>query len=51
MVDLINMKAYTYKDFTDKEFTVGEVPADMLGKSQRVAASNFWKKSWKAMTR
>lgn len=32
VVDLINMKAYTYKDFTDKEFTIGEVPADMLEK-------------------
>jgi len=32
VVDLINMKSYTYKDFTDKEFTVGEVPADMLEK-------------------
>src|SRR5579863_410296 len=30
VVDLINMKAYTYKDFTDKEFTIGEVPADMV---------------------
>jgi elongation factor G len=29
VVDLIQMKSYTYKDFTDKEFTVGEVPADM----------------------
>ncbi len=34
VVDLINMKAYTYKDFTDKEFTVGEVPADMLEKAK-----------------
>ncbi len=32
VVDLINMKSYTYKDFTDKEFTIGEVPADMLEK-------------------
>ncbi len=30
VVDLVQMKAYTYKEFTDKEFTVGEVPADML---------------------
>ncbi len=34
VVDLINMKSYTYKDFTDKEFTVGEVPADMLEKAK-----------------
>ncbi|MDE2312242.1 MAG: GTP-binding protein, partial [Patescibacteria group bacterium] len=34
VVDLINMKAYTYKDFTDKEFTVGEVPANMLDKAK-----------------
>ncbi len=34
IVDLINMKSYTYKDFTDKEFVVGEVPADMLEKAK-----------------
>src|SRR5271154_2847220 len=34
VVDLINMKSYTYKDFTDKEFTIGEVPADMLEKAK-----------------
>ena len=34
VVDLINMKSYTYSDFTDKEFTVGEVPADMLEKAK-----------------
>src|SRR5579862_6794041 len=34
VVDLINMKSYTYKEFTDKEFTVGEVPADMLEKAK-----------------
>ncbi len=32
VVDLVGMKSYTYKDFTDKEFTVGEVPADMVEK-------------------
>lgn len=32
VVDLINMKSYTYKDFGDKEFTIGEVPADMVEK-------------------
>jgi elongation factor G len=35
VVDLINMKSYIYKDFTDKEFTVGEVPADMLEKAKQ----------------
>jgi len=34
VVDLVQMKAYTYKDFTDKEFTIGEVPADMVEKAQ-----------------
>ncbi len=34
VVDLVQMKAYTYKDFTDKEFTIGEVPADMLEKAK-----------------
>src|SRR5579864_4380083 len=34
VVDLINMKSYTYKDFSDKEFVVGEVPADMLEKAK-----------------
>jgi elongation factor G len=30
VVDLVNMKAYTYKEFTDHELTVGEIPADMM---------------------
>ncbi|HVY67330.1 MAG TPA: GTP-binding protein, partial [Patescibacteria group bacterium] len=34
VVDLINMKAYTYGDYTDKQFTIGEVPADMLDKAK-----------------
>ncbi len=34
VVDLIQMKSYTYKEFTDKEFTIGEVPADMLEKAK-----------------
>ncbi len=34
VVDLVSMKSYTYKDFTDKEFTVGEVPQDMLEKAK-----------------
>src|SRR5580698_7404311 len=29
VVDLVNMKAYTYKDFTDHELIEGEIPADM----------------------
>lgn len=34
VVDLVQMKAYTYKEFTDKEFTIGEVPADLLEKAK-----------------
>lgn len=34
IVDLVKMKAYTYKDHTDKGFVEGEVPADMLEKSK-----------------
>lgn len=30
IVDLIAMKAYTYKDFTDKELVESEIPADMM---------------------
>jgi elongation factor G len=29
IVDLISMKAYTYKEFTDHELVEGEIPADM----------------------
>lgn len=29
VVDLVKMKAYTYKDFHDKELVEGEVPADL----------------------
>lgn len=35
VVDLVHMKSYTYKDFTDKEFTIGEVPADMKEKAEK----------------
>lgn len=35
VVDLINMKAYTYKDFTDKELIEGDVPEDMLDKAKK----------------
>ena len=34
-VDLVQMKAYTYKDFTDKEFAVSEIPADMVDKAKK----------------
>ena len=30
IVDLVNMKAYTYKEFTDHELVEGEIPADMM---------------------
>ena len=30
VVDLVSLKAYTYKDFTDKELVEGEIPADMF---------------------
>lgn len=29
VVDLVTMKAYTYKDFTDKELVEGDIPEDM----------------------
>lgn len=35
VVDLISMKSYTYKDFTDHELVVGEVPEDMLDKAKK----------------
>jgi elongation factor G len=34
VVDLINMKAYTYKEFTDKELVEGEIPEDMVEKAK-----------------
>ena len=34
VVDLITMKAYTYKDYADHELTVGEIPADMVEKAK-----------------
>ena len=34
VVDLVEMKAYTYKDYTDHELIEGEIPADMLEKAQ-----------------
>jgi elongation factor G len=35
VVDLVSMKAYTYKEFTDHELVEGEVPADMLDKAKK----------------
>src|SRR5947207_8914647 len=35
VVDLINMKAYTYKEFTDHELIEGEIPEDMKEKVNR----------------
>lgn len=34
VVDLVDMKAYTYTDFTDHELVQGEIPADMLDKAK-----------------
>ena len=34
VVDLINMKSYTYNAYTDHELKVGEIPADMLEKAK-----------------
>jgi elongation factor G len=35
VVDLVEMKAYTYKEFSDKELVEGEIPADMLDKAKK----------------
>jgi elongation factor G len=35
VVDLVQMKAYTYKEYTDKEFTVGEIPDDLKEKAAK----------------
>ncbi len=35
IIDLVSMKAYTYKEFTDKELVEGEIPADMLDKVKK----------------
>lgn len=34
VVDLVDMKAYTYTDYTDKALIPGEIPADMLEKAK-----------------
>ncbi|MFZ1242934.1 MAG: elongation factor G [Candidatus Saccharimonas sp.] len=36
VVDLVDMKAYTYDDYTDHELKVGEIPADMIEKAKRM---------------
>lgn len=38
VVDLVDMKAYTYDNFTDHELKVGEIPADMLERAQNARA-------------
>ncbi len=35
VVDLVKMKAYTYKEFTDHELVEGEIPADMMDQVKR----------------
>ena len=35
VVDLVNMKSYTYKEFTDHELIEGDVPADMMDEVKR----------------
>jgi elongation factor G len=34
VIDLVEMKAYTYTDFTDKELIEAEIPADMADKAK-----------------
>ncbi len=34
VIDLVSMKAFTYKDYSDKELTEGEIPADHLEKAK-----------------
>jgi elongation factor G len=35
IVDLVDMKAYTYKEYTDHELTIGDIPADMVEEAKR----------------
>jgi elongation factor G len=35
VVDLISMKAYTYKEFTDHSLVEGDIPADMMDKVKK----------------
>ena len=34
VVDLVDMKSYTYSDYTDHQLVVGEIPANMLEKAK-----------------
>ena len=38
VVDLVDMKAYTYTEYHDHELVVGDIPADMLEKAQNARA-------------
>ena len=38
VVDLVEMKAYTYTDYTDKQLVEGEIPADMVEKATNARA-------------
>ena len=38
VVDLVEMKAYTYSDYTDKALVEGDIPADMLEKATNARA-------------
>lgn len=38
VIDLIKMKAYTYKDFTDKILAEEEIPSDMIEKAKKFRA-------------
>ena len=35
VIDLVEMKTYTYKEFADHELIVGEIPADMLDEAKK----------------
>ena len=35
VVDLVSMKAYTYKEYADHELIVGEIPAELLDEAKR----------------
>jgi elongation factor G len=35
VIDLVTMKAFTYKEFTDHELVEGEIPEDMLEKAKK----------------
>src|SRR5471030_2234356 len=35
VVDLVSMKAYSYKEFADHELTEGDIPADMLDQAKK----------------